>query len=152
MPTVEEILMIKGPDVVVAPSTTTVLEAAGLMAENNVGSVIVSDDGQVLGIFTERDLLQRVVAAGKDPASVLLGDVMSSPAKTCCFGTDLQKCAQELAGGHIRHLVVIEDGALVGLIGLRDILDAELESSQEQIRALRSAAGNGRPATNDGDG
>jgi len=68
MATIEEILTIKGPDVVIAPSTATVYEAARLMADANVGSVIVQDGEDVLGIFTERDLLQRVVAAGNDPA------------------------------------------------------------------------------------
>jgi len=67
MMTVEDILMKKGPDVIVAPPQCTVLEAAKLMSEADVGSLIVRRDRQVLGIFTERDLLRRVVAAGKDP-------------------------------------------------------------------------------------
>ena len=144
MATVEQILMVKGPDVIVAAPTSTVLEAARLMTEANVGSVIVRETGEILGIFTERDLLQRVVADGKDPSSVLLADVMTSPVKSCRLSDDLQACARELSAGHIRHLAVVEEGALVGLIGLRDILSAQLRSREDEVEALRS--GSGAPA------
>ena len=66
MAVIEDILMIKGPDVIIAPSSSTVLEAARLMSEANVGSVIVKDGEEVKGIFTERDLLKRVMAADRD--------------------------------------------------------------------------------------
>jgi len=122
MTTVEDILAIKGPDVIVVAPTSTVQEACKLMAEANVGSVIVRQKGAVLGIFTERDLLRRVVATSKDPSVVLLAEVMSSPVASCGLTDDVAICAKQLAEGHIRHLAVIEEGALVGLIGLRDIL------------------------------
>ena len=83
MKTVEDILMVKGPDVLVIDSDSTVLEAAELMARANVGSVIVREGGSPVGIFTERDLLRRIVAQHKDPASILLSTVMSSPVKSC---------------------------------------------------------------------
>jgi len=121
MTTVEDILAIKGPDVIVVAPTSTVQEACKLMAEANVGSVIVREEGAVLGIFTERDLLRRVVAPGKDPSAVPVADVMSSPVRSCRLADDVAVCADRLAQGHMRHLAVIEDGALVGLIGLRDI-------------------------------
>ena len=140
MATVEDILMVKGPDVIVTSSTTTVLEAAKLMAEDNVGSVIIRDGEEVKGIFTERDLLRRVVAARKNPDSTLLADVMSCPVKSCSLSDKVSECGQELANSHIRHMAVIEDGSLVGLIGLRDIMKAELSSREEKIRALESIA------------
>ena len=141
MATVEDILMVKGPAVIVAASTATVMEAAKLMAEVNVGSIIIRDSGEVEGIFTERDLLKRVVARGKDPSSVLLRDVMSSPVRSCCLRDDIRSLTEDLVREHIRHLVVIEDGALVGLIGLRDVLTAELRDSEEKIQAFRKLAG-----------
>lgn len=121
MITVEDILMVKGPDVIVTAPTTTVLEAAQLMAEDNVGSVIVRDDEGLLGIFTERDLLRRVVARGKDPAKLVMTDVMSSPVKCCSLSDTIHDCAHIFATSKIRHLAVIEDGALVGMVGLRDL-------------------------------
>ena len=125
MKTVQELLMEKGPDVIVTGPETTVREASKLMAEANVGSVIVRSGASILGIFTERDLLRRVVARGKDPESLTMQDVMSSPVKTCRLQDSLQKCAQDLTDSHIRHLAVVEGGALIGLVGLRDILTSK---------------------------
>ena len=132
MKTVEDILMAKGSEVIVAAPTDTVLEAARLMAEARVGSVVIRQDdrachgvapaSRVVGLFTERDLLYRVVAAGKDPAATRLADVMSSPVQTCRLGDELAECARRMSAGKIRHLVVVEQDALVGLVSLRDIL------------------------------
>jgi len=137
MAKIEDILMVKGPDVTVAPPTTTALEAARLMTEANVGSVIIRIDGEVLGIFTERDLLQRVVAEGKDPASVSLADVMSAPVVTCRLDDDVAQYAERLGKAHMRHLAVVEDGVLVGLVGLRDMLAAQLRSNKQELECLR---------------
>jgi len=87
----------------------------------NVGAVVIRQDGRVIGLFTERDLLCRVVAAGKDAAAISLADAMSSPVHTCRLGDDLQDCARRMSQQKIRHLVVVEQDALVGVISLRDI-------------------------------
>ncbi|MHC4716653.1 MAG: CBS domain-containing protein [Planctomycetota bacterium] len=137
MSTVEDVMMIKGPDVIVAAPTSTVSEAARLMADAEVGSLIVKDGGEVVGIFTERDLLCRVVAREQDPARVTLADVMSSPVASCRLGDEMRDVADMLAQRHIRHLAVIEGGALVGVIGVRDILAVELRETEEQIRSLQ---------------
>ncbi len=138
MPTIEDILTAKGPDVIVADSRATVSEAAKMMAHANVGSVIIRDSAEVLGIFTERDLLRRVVACRKDPSSVPLREVMSSPVKSCRLSDDVQDCADMLTRSHIRHLAVIEEGELVGLIGLRDMLAAQLRSTEDKVQAIES--------------
>ena len=122
MTTVEDILMNKGSDVIVSAPMDTVLEAARLMSEAHVGSVVIRQDNRVAGLFTERDLLRRVVAAGKDPATTRLADVMSSPVLTCRLADDLEDCASRMGERKIRHLVVVEQDALVGLISLRDVL------------------------------
>jgi CBS domain-containing protein len=125
MITVEDILMGKGPDIIVATSTTTVIEAVKLMAEDNVGSVIIRDNEKIRGIFTERDLLKRVVGEGKDPSVITLGEVMSSPVNACRISDDVNECARILAETNTRHLAVVEDDALVGLISLRDVQAAQ---------------------------
>ena len=140
MPTIEDILMVKGPDVIVTASTSTVLEVSKMMAQANVGSIIVRDSGEVLGIFTERDLLRRIVARGKDPSSVPVCQVMSAPVKSCRLSDDVRDCTDTLTRSHIRHLAVVEEGTLVGLISLRDILTVELRASQEKINHLQAVA------------
>ena len=141
MSTVEEILMIKGPDVIIAPSDTTVHEAVMLISQANVGSIIVKDDDEVKGIFTERDVLQRVVAKRKDPDTTRLSEVMSSPVRSCGLRDEIGEIATMLTSEHIRHLAIIEDGVLIGLIGLRDVMRAELRDRKEEIALLRKRLG-----------
>lgn len=141
MSTIEEILMVKGPDVVVAPSETPVAQAAKLMAEAKVGSLIVKDGDAVKGIFTERDLLQRVVARGRDPEATGVSEVMSSPVEECRLADDTDMVADRLTSRHIRHLAVIEEGALVGMISLRDVMAAKVRDQQQRIQDLKEKAG-----------
>ena len=112
----------------------TVRDAAKSMAEANVGSVIIKDGDDVKGIFTERDLLCRVIALRKDTAATTLGEVMSSPIKVCGLDDEVHEVANMLAMEHIRHLAVVEGGALIGVIGLRDLLTAELQEIEEKLR------------------
>lgn len=137
MTTVEDILMIKGPDVIVVNSTTTALEASRLMAEDNVGSVIVRDEGEVLGIFTERDILRKIVVKEKDPSKVIMTDVMSSPVKSCSLKDTISHCAHVFATTKIRHLAVIEEGALVGMIGLRDLHIDEIRNAATEEETMQ---------------
>ena len=141
MSTVEDILMVKGPDVMVASSETTVRQAVTLISQANVGSIIIKDGPDVKGIFTERDVLQRVVAKGKDPDTTRLADVMSSPIKSCRLSDNVSDITGMLTGEHIRHLAVIEDGALYGLVGLRDVMVAELRDREREIADLRERLG-----------
>lgn len=137
MQTVEDILMAKGPDVIVASPGTTVLEAVRLMAEAKVGSLIVKDDDGVAGIFTERDLLSRVVARSLEPGATMLADVMSSPVESVRLTTTVDDVGFAMSRSHIRHLVVMEDGALIGVVGLRDVLAAQLREDERQLHELQ---------------
>jgi CBS domain-containing protein len=125
MPTVEDLLMQKGPDVIIASENDTVLTAAKMMAQANAGSVIVKDGDAPKGIFTERDLLRKVVAANKTPSQTQLGEVMTSPVKSVSLSTDLHEAREILSREHIRHLAVVEQNALVGMISFRDVLQAQ---------------------------
>jgi CBS domain-containing protein len=138
MLTVENILMAKGPDVIVAAPDNTVEDAAKLMSQANVGSVIVKEGGEVAGVFTERDLLSRVIAKGRDPKTMKLSDVMSSPVRSCGLEDTAASCATVFRQEHIRRLVVIEEGALIGVIGMRDVMYAELEANAERIKELEN--------------
>ena len=136
MLTVEDILMAKGPDVIVASSCNTVEEAASLMAQANVGSVIVKDGDTVAGVFTERDVLARVIAKGRDPKAIKLSDVMSSPVRSCGLEDSVIACAEIFRKEHIRRLVVVEQGALIGVIGIRDVMYAQLTANAKRIEEL----------------
>ena len=136
MSTVEDILMVKGPDVVVAGPDNTVEEAAKIMCLANVGSVIVKDDDTIAGIFTERDMLARVVAEGLDPKVTKLVDVMSCPVRTCGLDDSVASCVEKFKRENMRRLAVVDDGVLIGLIGLRDVMYSQLAANAERIEEL----------------
>ena len=129
MPTVQQILLRKGSGVIGATPATTVREAALKMMQADVACLVVEQPPDVLGVFTERDLARRVVAAGKDPAATCLAEVLSSPARTCAPGDDPRDCARVMVDQRIRHLVVLDAGELVGVLSVRDLLAAELRRS-----------------------
>lgn len=134
MATVEDILMSKGPDVIVAAPSTTVREASILMCEANVGAVIVKNQDDVCGIFTERDLLRRVVVPGRDPDRTELHEVMTSPVRSVSLNTDVRTCVDIFTREHLRHLAIIEDGALLGIVSLRDVLTRELAEDEQLLQ------------------
>ncbi len=132
MSTAEQILMDKGPDVLVISPKASVLDAAILMKQSNVGGLIIKEDAEILGILTERDLLRRVVAAKKDPANTLVEEVMTKDIVSCRLDdktVDLQKIMSKL---HIRHVPVVEDGALIGIISLRDVLAKRISEFSDE--------------------
>ncbi len=138
MVTVAEILEQKGSDVVSVLSSWTVRQVVEKMIEANVGCVFVEEVeevisvfterdllrrvvGKVIGIFTERDLLRRVVGAAKDPDATLIGEVMSSPVRSCAPDAEIDGCFDILRTGSFRHLMVTEGTEPVGVISLRDV-------------------------------
>ncbi|MDP6047330.1 MAG: CBS domain-containing protein [Phycisphaerae bacterium] len=138
MSSVEDVLMVKGPDVVVAGPDCTVDEAARLMYQANVDSVIVRDHGAVVGIFTEGDMVGQIVAKGVDAKVAQLGEVMSSPVKSCGLGDSMESCIEKLSREHVRRLAVIADGVLLGVIGLQDVLHAQLKAQIERVEELET--------------
>ena len=138
MATIQGILAANGSRAIILPLDTSVLQAVKVMAEVNVGAVIAGNDDEVLGIFTERDLLRRIVVLDQNPSTVLLREVISYPLRSCQSRDDLRTCAEILSKSHIRHLAVVEGGALVGLVSLRDILATELQHSREKLQTIRT--------------
>jgi CBS domain-containing protein len=118
------------PDIVVS-------KAAELMAKKNVGAVMVMDDARLVGIFTERDIAFRVVARGLDPQTTRVADVMTSAPDTVdpdkAFGYALLRMHQ----GGFRHLPVIKDGEVIGIVSARNAMDPTLEEFEHEARRRR---------------
>jgi CBS domain-containing protein len=138
--TIREI--IEGQDLLIAPSTTSVAEAARLMKQRNVGAMMVVDEGRLVGMFTERDALFRVLAAGLDGGSTPLAQVMTRNPRTITPERSFAHALGFMHEGRFRHLPVVEDGRPVGMISVRDALGSELEAfvyellRQEQVSQI----------------
>src|SRR5947208_1164112 len=117
---------------------TSVAEAARLMAERGIGAVPVIADGRLAGIFSERDVLTRVVAARRDPANTSVADVMSSELVVADAVENYEVCLSRMQQAHVRHLIVLDGGTLSGIVSFRDLLAADLDEKAEAITLLNA--------------
>ncbi|MBU0639955.1 MAG: CBS domain-containing protein [Planctomycetes bacterium] len=136
MPTVEQVLNAKQRRVLSIAERATVVEAAQLMNAEHVGALVVVQGEKVVGIFTERDILNRVVARKADPSATLVKDVMTAPVACCSLQTKRSECRAVMRNRRIRHLPVVEGERLVGIISIGDILEVEGAEQEETIRYL----------------
>jgi len=131
MSEVREILRSKGSHVWTISPASTALEAASIMNKHKIGALVVTDEGRTVGMFTERDILQRVVAERLDPAETFVEDVMTTELACCSLETSLDEARGAMKNRRIRHLpVMADDGKLLGLISIGD-LNAQAQSENE---------------------
>lgn len=134
--------MIEGQELLTAPASMMVAEAARLMKQRNVGAMMVVDGGKLVGMFTERDGLFRVVAAGLDGKTTPLSAVMTSNPRTVQPNRSFAQALSIMHEGRFRHLPVTEDGRPIGMISVRDAFGPELEAfvyellRQEQVSQI----------------
>jgi len=137
MPTVKDILDKKKiAQIVATTEDATVQEAAALMNQHRIGAVVVSRGEKVVGIFSERDILCRVVAEHRDPAKTLVREVMSTPVACCQSSSKVGECRSVMTEKRIRHMPVVDGGHLVGVISSGDIMAMEHRQAQETIQYL----------------
>ncbi len=136
MPNAAKLIEIKGDAVASLPPTATVLEAARLMNERHIGSVLVTDRKRLLGIFTERDVLRRVVAEQRDPAATALADVMTRQVAFAAPHTTLDEIRRVMRERHIRHMPVLDRRRIVGMISIGDLNKADHDGQAETIKYL----------------
>ncbi len=121
-------------------SGDTVLDAAKLMAEKNIGAVpVLSEDGKLLGIFSERDLLRRVIVKGLDPKEVKVDDVMTREIMLALDDESYEECLAKMKKAGIRHLPVVDrNNNLLGMLSIRDLMDISLDEKTEKIEMLHA--------------
>lgn len=135
---VHQILKSKSDDsVVTVPTGTTVADAAKLLAEKRIGTVIVSDDGKnALGILSERDIVRMLSRRGGGILQDSVESMMTSKLVTCSRSDNADNVLQQMTDGRFRHMPVVEDGVLVGLITLGDVVKARLTELAMEKDAL----------------
>ena len=131
MPTLGDLLATKGHRIHSIHPHATVLEATHKMNQESIGALIVIDQDQVLGIFTERDVLRRVVGEGRRPEDVTVGVVMSAELICCPPETDVEEASEVMRNRRVRHLPVCDSKGLHGIISIGD-LNAYYSGHQEQ--------------------
>jgi CBS domain-containing protein len=133
---VREVLAEKGSAVHTIPVGATVREAVREMNAHGIGALLVLRTDEVAGIFTERDVLRRVVDAGMDPNKTRVADMMTSPVFTITSATRVADCMEMMTERRCRHLPVVDDGQLVGMISIGDLLRWVTRVQQEDIEQM----------------
>ena len=136
METAQSVLDTKGGEVTAIDWSTTVGEAADLMNAENIGALVVTDGEKAVGIFTERDILTKVVALRRNPDDTRVSEVMTGSVACCRRDTRLAECRAVMSEKGIRHLPVVEDGKLYGLLSSRDVISGEMVDKQDTIKFL----------------
>ena len=137
MSTISEILRIKGSSVHSIGRDASIMEAALAMNQHKIGALVVTDEGRVVGIFTERDVLRRVVTEARDPAETQVGDVMTSEVACCQPSTKITEARSVMKNRRIRHLPVVNSAReLEGMISIGDLNAFEADGQELTIHYL----------------
>lgn len=134
--TVGKILANKGYDVLTIQQTATVYEAIERMESNRVGSILVMDGEEVVGIFTERDYLRRVVLRGRTSKTSAVADVMTTNLVCVDPNYTAEECFAIVTEKKIRHLPVMEGGSLAGIVSIGDLVKTISENAQARVHYL----------------
>ena len=136
MTQVSEILIEKGRGVLKIDANASVFEAVERMVEENVGSLLVTEGDDVAGIVTERDYLRRVAVEGRSDQETSVREIMSSPLIVVTPHTSIGECMALMTSRRIRHLPVVEDGELAGIVSIGDVVKFQSRELDYQIQFL----------------
>jgi CBS domain-containing protein len=134
---VADVLLRKGSNITTVSPGTTVLEALHIMADQNIGSVMVLEDGHYLGIVTERDYSRKVVLNGKSSTDTKVTEIMSSDLPRVTAHDTVDYCMQLMSDKNIRYLPVFDENQVTGIISINDVVKETILSQQETISQLK---------------
>ncbi|HOK51012.1 MAG: CBS domain-containing protein [Bacteroidales bacterium] len=135
---VNDILKEKGNQYYAVSPSANVIDALRLMAEKNIGAVLVMENDQLVGIFSERDYARKVVLAGKSSLNTPVSEIMSTGVITVTKETSLNDCMQIMTDKHFRHLPVIEDNKVIGVVSIGDIVSRIIREQRNTIQQLEN--------------
>lgn len=124
-------------EMVTAESDETIAHAAWSMANNGVGALLILEEGRLAGILSERDVVARVIAEGRDPTATRVAEVATPNPVTVDVGTHVRECAELLRAEGVRHLPVLRDGRAVGILSTRDFLAYVTEGLERLVDRSR---------------
>lgn len=133
---VKHVLDDKGRDIVSIGPDDSVFDAIKLMAEKAVGSLLVMDGDTLCGILTERDYARKVIIKGRASESTSVSEIMTADLLTTSGDETVNHCMELMSSKGVRHLPVVEDGRVVGMLSMRDLVQAIIAHQQEEIEQL----------------
>lgn len=136
MHTVGQLLRVKGRQVFAIAPQESVLRAIEIMATEHVGALLVMERGALLGVFSERDYARKVILKHRSSHDTPVADIMSSPVITVTLDDTVQRCMAIMTDGRIRHLPVLQNGEVVGVVSIGDLVKALLQEQSEHIEQL----------------
>ncbi len=128
--------LIEGRPLFHAESSESVRDVAKMMSEKNIGAIAILDSGRLVGVFSERDLMKRVVAAGLNPEKTLVAKVMTKELVVGKPEDDINSALQKMHSLGCRHLPVVDSGKLLGMISLRDLLEIDDDTQRKRVSFL----------------
>lgn len=135
---VEEILSKKGKEVFSVLPTITVYEALGLMSEKNIGAVLIIENTVLKGILSERDYARKIVLKDKTSKETFVYEIMEEQTVTVKLTDDLEYCMELMHSKKVRHLPVVDNNKVLGIISIGDVVKAIIETQKETIKHLDS--------------
>jgi len=136
MTPVSEIINRKGSMVLCVDQSESVFDAISLMAEVNIGAVLVRENETITGIFTERDYLQKIALKSRSSKDTRVTEVMSSPVISASPNDTVEKCLEIMTTCRCRHLPIVEGGELLGIVSIGDLVKTILEEKESEIQQL----------------
>ena len=133
---VRNILAEKGNTIFSVEPTISVYRAIELMAEKNIGGLLITENDKLVGIFTERDYARKLILKGKSSKDTLIGELMTRNPFTVTRETSIDECMRMMSGKRIRHLPVVEEGSLIGIISIGDVVRFIIEEQKGIIEHL----------------
>ncbi|WP_349655754.1 CBS domain-containing protein [Xanthomonas sp. 10-10] len=137
MQTVRQLLETKQVEVFAVAADAAVIEAIRLMAEKGIGAVLVMDGERLVGIVSERDYARKVVLHDRSSATTSVAEIMSTQVVTVSPSETVERCMQLMTDGRFRHLPVVENGRVQGVISIGDLVKAVIEMQQRDIDQLQ---------------
>jgi CBS domain-containing protein len=138
MTTVKQLLAEKGQTVWTVGPDQTVLEAIRILAERDIGALVVVEGERPVGIFSERDYVRKVFVKGKTSPTTLVREVMSAPIVSVGLNHTVEQCMATMSSRRIRHLPVIENGRLLGILSITDLVNNIIREQHQLIEQLES--------------
>lgn len=138
MHTVSQLLQMKGTEIHTIGSDATVFDALKLMAEKDVGALVVVDDGRLAGIISERDYARKVILLGKSSHDMAVREIMTAKVITVHPGQTVEECMTLMTGKRVRHLPVTEGERLIGVLSIGDLVKDVITEQEQTIKQLES--------------